>query len=64
MRPSRAGSAQPDKGLGKCVSEHGLDLCASGTGATLRAFGGTKGLLEKITLLGTDKGDWTVDVVR
>ncbi|MCT9932023.1 hypothetical protein N5079_17620 [Planotetraspora sp. A-T 1434] len=49
-----------------CVTATGLDLCVQIDGAmptSLLAIGGTRGLLDRITLLGMDEHDWTTHVI-
>ncbi|TQS22511.1 sigma factor [Microbispora sp. KK1-11] len=58
------GSPQPRKST--CTSATGLDLCVQVDGpvpASLRAIGGPRGLLDRITVLGADERDWTTDVI-
>ncbi|GAB3900650.1 hypothetical protein [Microbispora bryophytorum] len=58
------GSPQPHKST--CTSATGLDLCVQVDGAvpaSLRAIGGPRGLLDHITVLGTDERDWTTHVI-
>jgi hypothetical protein len=58
------GSPQPRKST--CTSATGLDLCVQVDGpvpASLRAIGGPRGLLDRITVLGTDERHWTTDVI-
>lgn len=64
--PKQGGQGHWAQRAGKetCAIEHDLNLCVSGTGETLSAFGGIEGLLRKLTLLGPDKRNWTTNVVR
>ncbi|ETK34125.1 sigma factor [Microbispora sp. ATCC PTA-5024] len=51
----------------ECTAAAGLDACVSAGGRTpaaLASIGGLRGMLDRITLLGTDERDWTTDVIR
>lgn len=63
VRPERD-SARSQKN--SCVTATGLDVCVQLDGAmpdSLLTIGGTRGLLDHITLLGTDERNWTIRVI-
>ncbi|MBB2743962.1 UNVERIFIED_ORG: hypothetical protein FHR35_003798 [Microbispora rosea subsp. rosea] len=58
------GSPKPRKST--CTSAAGLDVCVQVDGpvpVSLRAIGGPRGLLDRITVLGADEHGWTTDVI-
>ncbi|WP_042450833.1 hypothetical protein, partial [Streptacidiphilus jiangxiensis] len=57
-------AGKPLMGGDRCVTRDGLDLCVEGGGPALEAVGGLDGLLNKITVLGTDPAHWTTEVNR
>ncbi len=62
---SPAGTADRHDGA-SCTTARGLDVCVrtpNGVPPSLTAIGGTNGMLQRITPLGTDEHDWTTDVV-
>lgn len=65
--PGLPGSATP--GHWRCKAENALQICvqsdfAEGAEDPLASVGGAKGLLDRITSLGTDRSNWTTHVVN